>query len=89
MTLADNPQLILNMPLGLSQRQEMIRQIVNQLQGDSVWRSPDGKLAVSMTDAQRTDIEAFITAYLDESEILIAAARAQLAPLPGGAGVAP
>ena len=89
MSLTDNPQLVLNMLVGLSQRQEMIRQIVNQLQGDAVWRSPDGKLAVSMTDAQRTDIEAFVKVYLDESEILIAAIRTQLAPLPGGAGVAP
>ena len=75
-----------NMLNALAQRQDTVRQLASQLHAGVIWRSPDGQLAVDIPAPQRTELEAFIKAYLDESEILIAALRATLAPPPGGAG---
>ncbi|GAG47107.1 unnamed protein product, partial [marine sediment metagenome] len=35
------------------------------------WRSVDGQLSVALSEAQRTELEEFIDAYLSESEVLI------------------
>ena len=84
-----NVETAINMLTALTQRQDTLRQLTQQIHVGNIWRSPDGTLAVPITDAQRTELEAFIKTYLDESEVLIAAVRTLLAPLPGGAGGAP
>ena len=75
----------LNLLNALAQRQEAVRQLTAQLHSGALWRSPDGQLAVALTAGQRTELEAFVKAYLDESDILVAAARAMLAS-PAGEG---
>ena len=84
-----NVDTLINLLTALAQRQQAIQQLAQQLQAGVIWRSPDGQLAVDIIDAQRVELEAFIKAYLDESDILIASARAILAPSPGGAGGSP
>ena len=77
-----NVDTLVNLLTALAQRQQTVQQLATQLQASTVWRSPDGQLAVALTDAQQAELTAFIKAYLDESEVLIAAARAMLAPPP-------
>jgi hypothetical protein len=86
---ANNLETLVNMLNALAQRQETVRQLASQLHTATIWRSPDGQLAVALAAGQRDELEAFVKAYLDESDILIAAARAMLAPAPGEAGGAP
>jgi hypothetical protein len=76
---AANISTLLNMLTALAQRQQMLLQLAGHFQSGSLWRSPDGELAVAITDDQRNEIVEFATAYLNESEILIAAARSMLA----------
>jgi len=76
----DNLEPALNMLNAIAQRQQTVQQLTAQLHSGVFWRSPDGALAVPITDAQRTDVEAFIKAYLDECDILTATLRATLAP---------
>jgi hypothetical protein len=83
---ANNLETLINMLTALAQRQETVRQLASQLHASVVWRSPDGHLAVALTAGQRTELEAFVKAYLDESDILAATVRAMLSPLPSGAG---
>jgi len=78
----NNLETLINMLIALAQRQEVVRTLATQLQAATVWRSPDGQLAVALTAAQRDELAAFVKAYLDESEVLIATARAMLAPPP-------
>jgi len=73
-----NVDALVNLLNALAQRQEVVRQLVGQLQSSTVWRSPDGQLAIALTDAQRNELVAFARTYLDESEAAIAAARAML-----------
>ena len=75
----------LNLLNALAQRQEVVRQLTSQLHSGALWRSPDGQLAIAITEGQRTELEAFVKAYLDESDILVAATRAMLAS-PAGEG---
>ncbi len=77
-----NVDTLVNLLTALAQRQEVVRTLATQLQASTVWRSPDGQLAVALTDAQQAELTAFVRAYLDESEVLIASARAILAPPP-------
>lgn len=80
MALTDkNLETLVNMLGGLAQRQEVIRQLAGQLQAGTVWRSPDGQLSVALSEGQRAQIEDFMKAYLDESDVFIASARAVLA----------
>ena len=80
---ATNVDTLVNLLTALAQRQEVVRTLATQLQASTVWRSPDGQLALSLTDAQQAELTTFIKAYLDESEVLIASARAMLvAPSP-------
>ncbi len=81
-----NIDTLLNLLTALAQRQETVRQLAAQLANPSVWRSPDGQLAVALTDAQQAELTAFVKAYLDESEVLIASARAMLAVAPRSPG---
>ena len=81
----NNLETLINMLSALAQRQEALRQLAGQLHAGTVWRSPDGQLALALTAAQREELAAFIKAYLDESEVLIASARAMLAAPPPGA----
>jgi hypothetical protein len=82
---ANNLETLINMLTALAQRQETLRQLAGQLHTGAVWRSPDGQLAVALTATQRTELEAFVKAYVDESDVLVATARAILAqPLPEG-----
>ena len=83
-----NLETLTNMLSALAQRQDAVRQLASQLQAGVIWRSPDGQLGVDITDAQRVELEAFIKAYLDESDILIASARAILAASPPSSGEA-
>lgn len=73
---------LLGLLTGLSQRQEVIRQLASQIQTGTIWRSPDGTLAVKLTPQQQAEIETLIKTYLDESDTIIAMARALLAPTP-------
>ena len=83
--IANNLETLINMLNALAQRQETVRQLASQLHAATIWRSPDGQLAVALTAGQRTELEAFVKTYLDESDVLIAAARALLAqPVEGG-----
>jgi DNA-binding transcriptional regulator/RsmH inhibitor MraZ len=75
----NNLETIINMLTALAQRQEAIRQLATQLHGGTAWRSIDGQLAIILPDSQRAELAGFIKTYLDESEILIASARAILA----------
>jgi len=79
---SSNLETLINMLSALAQRQETVHQLAGQLHAATVWRSPDGKLAVALTTGQRTELEGFVKAYLDESDVLIAAARAVLAQPP-------
>ena len=80
-----NLDALVNLLTALAQRQEVVRQLAGQLQSSTVWRSPDGQLAIALTEAQRNELVAFVRAYLDESEVLIATARAMLSqPADGG-----
>ena len=81
----NNLETLINMLNALAQRQETVRQLASQLHAATIWRSPDGQLAVALTAGQRTELEAFVKAYVDESDILVAAARAMLAS-PAGEG---
>jgi len=82
---AANLEPLINMLNAIVQRQETIRQLAAQLHSSAVWRSPDGTLAVEITTDQQAQIAAIAHAYLDESDVLIAAARAMLAkPAEGG-----
>jgi hypothetical protein len=81
----NNLETLINMLTALAQRQDALRQLASQLHASTIWRSPDGQLAVALTAGQRTELEAFVKAYLDESDILIAAARTMLAS-PAGEG---
>lgn len=73
-----NLETLLNMLSGLTQRQDTIRQLAGQLQAGVVWRSVDGQLSVALSAEQRAQLEDFVNTYLNESEILIASARAML-----------
>jgi len=73
-----NLETIINMLTALTQRQETVRHLASQLHAATIWRSPDGRLAVDIPDAEKVELEVFIKAYLDESEALIAAVRAML-----------
>jgi uncharacterized protein YbgA (DUF1722 family) len=64
-----NLETLVNMLNGLAQR---------QLHTGVVWRSVDGQLSVALSEAQRTELEEFIDAYLSESEVLTASVRAML-----------
>ena len=79
---ANNLETMINMLTALAQRQDALRQLASQLHAGTVWRSPDGRLAVALTAGQRAELEAFMKAYLDESDVLNAAARATLAQPP-------
>ena len=83
--MTTNVDTLVNLLTALAQRQEVVRTLATQLQASTVWRSPDGQLAVALTDAQQAELTAFIKTYLDESEILIASARAILAASGGDA----
>lgn len=81
----NNLETLINMLTALAQRQEALRQLASQLHAGTIWRSPDGKLAVALTAAQQDELASFVKAYLDESDVLVAAARAMLAqPAEGG-----
>jgi len=80
--IANNLETLINMLNALAQRQETVRQLTNQLHGGVVWRSMDGQLAVALTAGQRTELEAFVKGYLDESDVLIATVRAMLGQPP-------
>ena len=73
-----NLETLVNMLNGLSQRQDTIRQLANHLHTDVVWRSVDGQLSVALSEAQRTELEQFVDAYLSESEVLIVSVRGML-----------
>jgi hypothetical protein len=73
-----NLEPLLNMLNALAQRQDTVRQLAAQLHGGTVWRSPEGSLAVDLTAEQRAELAGFAKAYLDESEVVIASARAML-----------
>jgi uncharacterized protein YbgA (DUF1722 family) len=73
-----NLETLVNMLNGLAQRQDTVRQLANHLNTGAVWRSVDGQLSVVLSEAQRTELEQFIDAYLSESEVLIASVRAML-----------
>ena len=75
----NNLETLINMLNALAQRHETVRQLAGQLHGGVIWRSMDGQLAVALTAGQRTELEAFVKGYLDESDVLIAAIRAVLA----------
>ena len=80
----NNVETLINMLNALAQRQETVRHLANQLHTGVVWRSVDGQLAAALTAGQRAELEAFVKAYLDESDVLIAAARAMLGQLEEG-----
>jgi hypothetical protein len=73
---AANIEPLIHMLNAAVQRQDAVRQLAAQLHGDAIWRSPDGSLAVELTDDQRRQIAAIAHAYLDETEVIIATARA-------------
>jgi len=73
-----NLETLVNMLNGLAQRQDTIRQLAGQLHTGVIWRSLDGQLSVALSEAQRTELEEFIDAYLSESEVLTASVRAML-----------
>ncbi len=73
-----NLETLVNMLNGLSQRQDTIRQLANHLHTGVVWRSVDGQLSVALAEAQRTELEQFVDAYLSESEVLVASVRAMM-----------
>jgi len=73
-----NLETLVNMLNGLSQRQDTIRQLTNHLHTGVVWRSVDGQLSVALSEAQRTELEQFVDAYLSESEVLMASVRAMM-----------
>jgi uncharacterized protein YbgA (DUF1722 family) len=73
-----NLETLVNMLNGLAQRQDTIRQLASHLRTAAVWRSVDGQLSVALSEAQRSELEEFIDAYLGESEVLIASVRAML-----------
>ena len=81
-----NIDTLLNLLTALAQRQETVRQLATQLAAPNLWRSPDGQLAVALTDAQQAELVAFVKTYLDESDVLIATARAALAAAPASPG---
>ena len=78
----NNLETLINMLSALAQRQEALRQLAGQLHAGTIWRSPDGQLAVALTATQRDELAAFVKAYLDESDVLVAAARAMLGQPP-------
>ena len=82
---ADNLETIINLLTAIAQRQEAIRQLATQLHGGTTWRSIDGRLAITLPDSQKAELTSFIKTYLDESEILVASARAMLAASGGDA----
>jgi len=75
---AANIDTLLNMLTALAQRQQMLLQLAGHFQSGTLWRSPDGKLAITIDERQKTEIADFAKAYLDESDVLIASARAIL-----------
>ena len=82
---ANNLETLINMLNALAQRQDTVRQLAAQIHAGAIWRSVDGQLAVALTSAQQAELAGFIKVYLDESEMLIASARAVLAqPTEGG-----
>jgi len=78
----NNLETLVNMLNGLSQRQDAIRQLASQLHTGVVWRSVDGQLSVALSQAQRSELEEFVDAYLSESEVLIASVKAMLRQAP-------
>jgi hypothetical protein len=74
-----NLETLINLLTALAQRQEAIRQLATQLHSGALWRTPAGDLAVALTTSQQSQLTALATAYLDETEIAVAAARAILA----------
>jgi hypothetical protein len=81
----DNLETLINILTAIAQRQEAIRQLATQLHGGTTWRSIDGRLAITLPDSQKAELTTFIKTYLDESEILVASARAMLAASGGDA----
>jgi hypothetical protein len=74
-----NLETLINLLTALAQRQEAIRQLATQLHSGGLWRTPDGTLAIPLTAGQQSQLTALATAYLDESDIAVATARAILA----------
>ena len=74
----NNLETMVNMLNALTQRQDTIRQLANQLHTGVIWRSLDGQLSVTLSEAQRKELEDFISGYLSESDVLIASIRAML-----------
>ena len=76
---AANIDMLVNMLTALAQRQQTLQQLAAQLHSGVFWRSPDGKLAVAVSDQMSAELVEFAKVYLDESEIIIISARAILA----------
>jgi len=74
----DNLDTISKLLTALSQRNNVILELARTLASDTVWRSPDGRLEVKLTEAQREETEGFVRAYAQESELVISAIKAHL-----------
>jgi hypothetical protein len=74
----ENLETVSKLLIALSQRNNVIHNLAQTLTVGTVWRSPDGQLAVDLTQTEQNELEEFINAYLSESEVLIASIRAML-----------
>jgi len=74
-----NIDTLVNLLTALAQRQQALQQLAAQLHSGVFWRSPDGKLAVTVSDQMGAELTEFAKVYLDESEVIIISARAILA----------
>jgi hypothetical protein len=78
----DNVDAILQLLLALDQRADAIRQLASNLSVRTVWRSPDGKLALDLTTAEQETIEGFVRQYVKECRQVLAAIDAAFGPPP-------
>lgn len=77
-----NLESLIALLAALSQRQDQLRQIANNLHSGTVWRSVDGSPAIPLSPDERKQLEDIFEKYLAESETIHAAARGLLAAAP-------
>ena len=74
----DNLDSVSKLLTALSQRHTVIQDLAGRLSSDVAWRSPDGQLAIQLSEAERQQLEDFVRLYAQEVELVLLALKAHL-----------
>lgn len=74
----DNVETVTKLLVGLTQRHQEIYTLLQHLNSGTVWRSTDGSAQIDFGDKEREGLEAFVKAYLQETEVIAATLKAFL-----------